>query len=432
MKKTILFGLLISIFSVGSLASAQMMSQTSVAYPSYACPTFSFNLYRGLHDYYTQGQVTALQQFLSSRYGNQLVTGYFGPMTYANVVRFQQEQGIYPTTGGVGPLTRAAIARLCGGVVSGGAVQITSVSGPNALAVNQQGTWAISTNAPYGTNVSVSVRWGDEMYYGYAYAGASSLISQQNTFTHTYDRAGTYIITFTATDSSGRTSTATASVVVGGAVANAPRITAISPSQGPIGTRVVIEGSNFTNDNKVHFDTGGAVHVSSFNSGTLYFTIPSSVGPCDWVGDTSPVRCLAASRLVTPGTYAIKVSNVNGESNTVYFTVTDTNTAASFTASPTLGSAPLTVNFAINSIPSDTDMASVYIDFGDGDSAKPQTIYCFRAPCIPAMTSSHIYKAAGTYTAKLMRDYNYCAPGMYCTMMYREPIILASVTITVR
>jgi hypothetical protein len=60
--------------------------------------------------------VSALQNFLRNRYGDARLTGgYYGQLTTYYVSRFQSEQGVYPVTGGVGPLTRQAIQRACGG-----------------------------------------------------------------------------------------------------------------------------------------------------------------------------------------------------------------------------------------------------------------------------------------------------------------------------
>jgi PKD repeat protein len=64
--------------------------------------------------------------------------------------------------------------------------------------------------------------------------------------------------------------------------------------------------------------------------------------------------------------------------------------AASFSAMPTSGSAPLTVNFTASA--GDAAPSSFYIDFGDGDSAAHGTL-----------TASHMYSASGTYTAALKR-----------------------------
>ncbi|MDB5224969.1 MAG: hypothetical protein JWO43_591 [Candidatus Adlerbacteria bacterium] len=110
--------LFISVLGASS-ASAQTYVTTSVAAtaPSTQCVPLSQILVRGSNDYYTQGQVSQLQQFLVSRgYLSQYqVIGVFGPATFKAVTQFQAAYRIYPVTGGVGPLTRAAIyQQTCG------------------------------------------------------------------------------------------------------------------------------------------------------------------------------------------------------------------------------------------------------------------------------------------------------------------------------
>lgn len=82
------------------------------------CPHITQNLKRGDRDATTipPGQVTELQKFLVDYYDlnpDTYISGYFGRLTQQNVIRFQQEQNITPASGFVGPLTRAAIARVC-------------------------------------------------------------------------------------------------------------------------------------------------------------------------------------------------------------------------------------------------------------------------------------------------------------------------------
>lgn len=72
-------------------------------------PAFAGNLFQG-----KQGDsVRKLQAFLAENgyYPEMLVTGYFGPLTRAAVVRFQKLNGITPAAGFVGPITREAISR---------------------------------------------------------------------------------------------------------------------------------------------------------------------------------------------------------------------------------------------------------------------------------------------------------------------------------
>ncbi len=125
---------------VGSLASAQYYNQYGYQYPTYEQPYQTYDPYQyqypahgygygaaacpNLYTNLTVGsrgtQVSELQRFLAARYGDYRLTGgYYGPLTAQYVAQFQREQGVYPATGGVGPLTRAAIARVCGGYTPG-------------------------------------------------------------------------------------------------------------------------------------------------------------------------------------------------------------------------------------------------------------------------------------------------------------------------
>lgn len=110
---------------VASLATAQTYNPYTYQFPTYqyqapqygsgACPAIYSNLLRGARG----TQVNELQRFLLSRYNDtRLAGGYFGQLTHTYVQRFQRENGISPT-GGVGPQTRAAIMRACGGITPG-------------------------------------------------------------------------------------------------------------------------------------------------------------------------------------------------------------------------------------------------------------------------------------------------------------------------
>ncbi len=87
------------------------------------CPKLTYNLYFGLNDTQTEGQVTQLQNYLkndASVYPEGLVTGYFGPATERSVQLFQTKSGIISTGspdatgyGAVGPQTRVKIMDNC-------------------------------------------------------------------------------------------------------------------------------------------------------------------------------------------------------------------------------------------------------------------------------------------------------------------------------
>jgi peptidoglycan hydrolase-like protein with peptidoglycan-binding domain len=188
--KKILAALFVSLVVVSPAFAQTATSGTASIAPMQSCPQLSYNLYVGLSDYRTGGQVSQLQQFLNNRYGNQLVTGYFGVMTYANVARFQREQAVYPITGGVGPLTRAAIARVCnGGVVPPASTGLSAspTSGQAPLAVSFAG--AVQDGSQY------IIDFGDGTNSGPISSVCASTASCAVSTLHSYANAGTYTAT---------------------------------------------------------------------------------------------------------------------------------------------------------------------------------------------------------------------------------------------
>ncbi len=254
--------------------SAQAYAPVGIAQGYYSqwgyCPQLWSNLSRGMSDYTTGGQVSQLQSFLANRYGDYRVTGgFFGPLTQSYVIRFQREQGLSPV-GIVGPYTRVAIANVCGGnpvpvPVPAPVISITNVSGPNTLTVGEQGTWSITTNAPSGSYVSASVRWGDENQYGFASAPAQqAYTSQQNTFSHAYQNAGTYTVTFTVTDQSGRTDSASATVTVSGGYSAQETVSA-TPTSGwaPLAVAFQVRNANLNSTYYIDYGDGTDAQMNS-------------------------------------------------------------------------------------------------------------------------------------------------------------------------
>ncbi len=127
----------------------------------------------------------------------------------------------------------------------------------------------------------------------------------------------------------------------------------MTPQSGPVGTTVTLTGRWFTDSNMIHFGNGVIANVPSSGGiaiscttdpscipgirQTITFTIPSSVGPYCPPGAMCPMYL----QLLTPGTYPVYVTNANGTSNTMTFTVTGGT------------SAPLSINGidAPNSLP---------------------------------------------------------------------------------
>ncbi len=103
-------------------------------------------------------------------------------------------------------------------VTSSGSNQQFSIAGvdaPSTLTYNNTGTWTIRVNNTGGT-LRYSVIWGDEPYYtsGNQIMAPSQNYQSSATFTHAYNRTGTFNPTFTVTDDAGRTATISTSVLV--------------------------------------------------------------------------------------------------------------------------------------------------------------------------------------------------------------------------
>ncbi|MDO8552807.1 MAG: IPT/TIG domain-containing protein [bacterium] len=203
---------------------------------------------------------------------------------------------------------------------------ITSVNGPTRIAAGAAGVWSITLSSYGASNITTSVRWGDEGTYGIPVAATSQTVtsatSQTLTFTHTYQTGGVYMAVFTVTDNAGRQNTASATVIVTPYGSSQLALSNVTPATGRVGTLVTITGTGFTlSGNTVHFGTGGASNLTSSNNGTtLYFTIPAYLSPCDVVAQGN--MCPQYIQQVTPGSYPIYVSNAAGQTGTLYFTVT--------------------------------------------------------------------------------------------------------------
>ncbi len=310
-------------------------SSTTVSNPY--CAAFTHSLYVGSRDSFTLGQVSLLQRFLTSQgiYSGP-VTGYYGYMTASAVARFQRDHGISPV-GAVGPLTRAAInAIACGGNPPPvyGAPSVTSL------------------NPSYGQVGSLVT------VYGSRFTADNTIHFNGGVVPHAYSGNGTSLtfivpealdpacyftvprcMTFAASqrvipgnynvsvENSYGTSNTITYTVTGGSQTNAPIITSITPSFGPIGTTFTITGSGFTSDNNVKFDIGAATHVAASNNGTtLTYTVPSYLGySCSYSQPNCAV--IAIAKQVTPGNYNVSVENANGLSNASVFTVTGGSTS---------------------------------------------------------------------------------------------------------
>lgn len=158
--------------------------------------------------------VTQLQQFLardSSIYPEGIISGFYGSLTQAAVQRFQAKNAIVssgsPSTTGygrVGPKTLAALIAQCGGTSSstnggndtvGGFIQVSPISGSAPLYVSVE-TSVNTTNSCAAATYTLDFGDGSPVQSIPVPAGVCQ--SEQQTYTHTYMRSGTYNVTLAA------------------------------------------------------------------------------------------------------------------------------------------------------------------------------------------------------------------------------------------
>jgi len=108
------------------------------------------------------------------------------------------------------------------------------------------------------------------------------------------------------------------------------------------------------------------------------------------------------------------------------FTSTETlaqTQSFNFTATPSSGTSPLTVNFSAMNVVA--DVSNYYIDFGDGTDGTMDQLSCVGG-CFPnPMSASHTYTSPGTYTAKILYS-EPCPDDLSC-----QPVMNVAATITV-
>lgn len=132
--------------SVIANVQATLIGQATTAATSSPCLNLTYNLYAGMTDSQSGGQVSQLQQFLGIT-----PTGYFGSMTQQRVQNWQTAHGVVSSGspdaighGTVGPQTREAMG--CGGtVISTPQTRIGPAATPTTQPTPMQGSQIPST-----------------------------------------------------------------------------------------------------------------------------------------------------------------------------------------------------------------------------------------------------------------------------------------------
>lgn len=184
----------------------------------------------------------------------------------------------------------------------------------------------------------------------------------------------------------------------------------LSPVSGAVGAKVKIIGSGFLANNTVYFG-GEPVPpsiASNLNDDGIVFTVPATIDPpCI----NSNPRCLAPSRIVTPGVYSVYVSNANGISNKVEFMVTPRSSSSSSFSSlngnlpPAIngvsGPTSLKVNeqgiWTIKASDPEKGNLSYYVEWGESTYDRLGMPLRFPPTYSKTSTVTHAYMKAGIY-----------------------------------
>jgi peptidoglycan hydrolase-like protein with peptidoglycan-binding domain len=416
---TILSATILGAASLPLWSGAQTIT---AAMPTQRCSVQSMpvNLYLGVSNSY----VIALQDYLKAEgYFSFSSTGYYGPITARAVIVMQRAAGL-PPTGYFGPLSRGWLARHCGdtGDQTGKSriYSLTPKSGPVGTQVTIDG---------FGFNSDNTIHFGSGVIVHVASSGGIGIacttdpncrggIHQSLTFTVPssleaacrFSATPCMIVSRQTTpgsydvwveNSNGSSSHAT--FVVTAAGANNPSINTISPSSGPIGTTVTLQGSGFSSSDVIIIGDGSIRGASASPSGSsLSFTIPSSVGPyC-----APNMMCAMYMKVLSAGAYQVYVKDESTgvDSNKVTFTVTANGGGQGVSVSgidapttlPIGSSGTWTVHALSNSANTSLHYSVVW---GDEANAGSQAIMAPPPSNVGTSASfTHTYHLSGTYT----------------------------------
>lgn len=411
---------------------AQPSTTASGATRSSRCIVILNALALGSSDSRTGGEVTKLQQFLSdSDLYDGPVTGYFGPLTLSAVQKFQAESGTVssgsPDTTGygrVGPATRNALAKWCRHLPtspSGTALSASPSSGTAPLTVRFSYTDALSALTGGSTDVpTANIDFGDgrsgtmNVPFGGPDCGSICTVI----VSHTYTSADTYTAQVSDNDN---TATATVSV---SAVSATPPIDCPQGSHSNGATCVadaaasaIIDSGSLSQNQGPITIVGTTQNLPTNSDGIDVFLVPYAVNSrSDYttisgqMGRDGFYKGGISSR-DNWSSWSAGFSYVNAGSYRVYVfaesishplltagTLTVTLPApASLSASPTSGTAPLTVTFS-----GVTDGGSYTMSYGDNSTGS--ALVCDsnsgQASCDARNVSfAHTYSAPGTYIA---------------------------------
>ena len=367
--------------------------------PSLGCPLIGRVLRQGD----SGDDVTRLQQFLARDpriYPEQLITGYFGPLTEAAVRRWQVQFNIVssgtPETTGygqAGPRTAAAMANHCAttggvGAAVGGFIKVTPISGTAPLTVSVEATVNTVTSC---SGAVYTIDWGDGMPSAQITVPAGNCQQMVQILNHTYQSGGTYQVTLLS--GAHRTH---ATVTVSGPPAPSVSVDSVSANPNTGQTPLSVTFSGVINASR---SCDGGDYTLDFGNGQNT-TIPYSTGSCQALSYS------IAHQYTSGGTFTARLYRGSQTSGTLtastIVTVSDnTPDVGPFSVTPGIGGNPsvIEVQFDIS-----TPCSAYDLDWGDGTSPASQAQST--SPCAQVVTTkklTHTYTGQGSFTITLKR-----------------------------
>ncbi|MES2014341.1 MAG: PKD domain-containing protein [Patescibacteria group bacterium] len=268
---------------------------------------------------------------------------------------------------------------------------ISGITAPTVLKVGAEGTWTVNASDPENGALSYSVDWGDRSMMKALLASEADVFTQSSSFTHTYAAAGTYNVKFKVKDSSGLTSSSSATVHV---IADSEAIAVSDVSANPIdqSRAKVTWTTNVRGDSTVFFSTATPVDTSTALS----------------AGNRAQVlkHTLNLTKLAAGTTYYFVVQSkdasgkVAASSESSFTTPKPANDAPSIQSIS--GPASIVANtegtWTVSASDPENGSLSYSIDWGENASMRMMALSASEPVFTQTSTFSHTYVDPGTYT----------------------------------